>query len=110
VTGLVRLLLSASLLCVGCSRTSTPQEQARAGDEVAEHARVRAMLYDQGLIEDAEVQAKMSEYVVRMERDSVPRERAYREFGDWLEAWARSNTERARTARARRGVDSAEGM
>ena len=93
-------LIGLSLLLTGCSAPQAPP--VAAGDAAAEHRSVRALLYDQGLIEDPEVQVKMSDYVVRMRRDSVRPETGYREFREWLEEWVRANPARARAARARR--------
>lgn len=94
------MLVGISLLLNACSRPAAPLVATRGA--AAEHQRVRALLYDRGLIEDVEVQRRMSEYVVRMRRDSVGPEAGYREFGEWLEAWERDNPARAEAARARR--------
>lgn len=95
------ILVVAALVIAACSRSSTPRE--RPPSAAAEHARVRAMLYEDGLIEDREVQAKMSEFVLRMRRDGLEPAHGYQEFRLWLERWAREHPERAGTARARRG-------
>ena len=99
--GAVRVMLGAALLIAsGCTRGAPPR-QTGAQAAATEHERVRVLLYDEGLIEDAEVQAKMTEFVVRMRRDSLPPELGYSEFRRWLDVWARTNPERARAARAR---------
>lgn len=96
-----RRLLLASLALAACSPPAAPPEDTR--DAAGEHAEVRTLLYEQGLIEDPEVQARMSAFVLRMRRDGLAPERGYREFRQWLEAWVRANPDRARAARARRG-------
>lgn len=94
------IIVVASLVLAACSRPSAPPEQPR--DAAAEHAEVRALLYEAGLIEHVEVQAKMSEYVLRMRRDGLEPARGYSEFRGWLEQWAREHPARAQAARARR--------
>jgi len=94
------VLVGISLLLNACSRPAAPPVAAHSA--ATDHQRVRALLYDRGLIEDVEVQRKMSDYVVRMRRDSMGPEAGYREFREWLEVWARENPARAEAARARR--------
>lgn len=93
-------LIGIALLLTACSAPDAPA--IATADATAEHGRVRELLYDQGLIDVPEVQVKMSEYVVRMRRDSVRPETGYREFREWLEEWVRANPARARAMRARR--------
>ena len=97
-----RRLLVALLALAACSAPADTPEGTR--DAAVEHAAVRSLLYEQGLIEDPEVQARMSDFVLRMRRDRLAPERGFGEFRVWLEAWVRDNPERARAARTRRGT------
>lgn len=65
-----------------------------------EHGRVHALLYREGLIEDADVRSEMTRYVARM-RAGTPPAVAYPEFRLWLERWERDHPARARAARQR---------
>lgn len=94
-------LLIVLLALAACNAPDEAPEGTR--DAAVEHAAVRSLLYEQGLIEDPEVQARMSDFVLRMRRDSLAPEQGYTEFRQWLEAWVRENPERARAARTRRG-------
>ena len=97
----LRTLLLAFVALAACSPSAAPPEAAR--NAAAEHAEVRTLLYDRGLIEDPEVQERMSSVIVRMRRDGLAPEQAYRELRQWLEGWVEANPDRARMARARRG-------
>lgn len=88
-----RHLLLAVLTLAACSAPAVPREGTR--DAATEHAQVRSLLYEQGLVEDLEVQARMSAFVLRMRRNGLAPERRYREFRI---GWRRGSV-RTRTAR-----------
>jgi hypothetical protein len=94
----VTLVLIALAVAAGCRGGGSERGE---GSVQEQHARVRALLHDEGLVGDPEVQAKMSETVVRIRRRELSREAAYREFREWLEAWAREHPARAEAARER---------
>ena len=98
-------LLVPLALVWSCARAA-PREAAV--ELAAEHAAVRERLYRDGLIGDVDVQAKMSEYVLRMRRDGLEPAQAYAEFRVWLDNWSSDYPARAAAARARNGSQTGE--
>lgn len=89
--------VACCLALAACDRGTVVNGQALASAEAS--ARVSELLYDRGLIADAEVNRKMNEYVLAMSRDGFPPDSVMPAFARWLEAWARANPDRAAAAR-----------
>lgn len=100
VTGrsVVMLALALALTQPGCTRQEPVARRDRI-DPAAASARVSVLLYQQGLVSDPEVNAKMNEYVLAVSRDGVSVDSVMPEFRHWLEAWAQAHPDRVATAR-----------
>jgi hypothetical protein len=100
VTGrsVVMPALALALTHSACARPA-PAAHRDHLDPAEASAQVSVLLYQQGLVSDPEVNAKMNEYVLAVSRDGVPVDSVMPEFHHWLEAWARAHPDRAAAAR-----------
>jgi hypothetical protein len=56
------------------------------------------MLYEQNLVSDSEVNARMNEYVLAVSRDGARPDSVLPAFHQWLEVWSRAHPDRVKRA------------
>jgi hypothetical protein len=72
-------------------------------------ARVNDLLYSEGLITNAEVNARMNREILAVDRDGAAADSVLREFDGWLDAWAGSHPDEVGRARLMVGNAGVQG-
>lgn len=86
---------------IGCGR-------APAGDREVQASRVGYLLYEQNLIADPAVSAKLMEFAGDVGAERVPRDSVLPELQRWLESWVEAHPDRVARARLMPRVRPAE--
>lgn len=88
----VSLVALCVQLCVGCSRQSTPNVEHTPAEWVG------YLLYEENLIADPEVAARVRASIIAVDRDGFPADSVLPQLHTWLERWARDNPDRVQRA------------